>query len=84
MEEDMSALSLRLGSTTSEAAIAAAKRVAEFLARCINSAMHIYATRKAVAQVMELDERMLADIGLSRSEINSVVSGRNDPTRIPR
>jgi uncharacterized protein YjiS (DUF1127 family) len=79
----MSALSLRLGSTTSEA-VMTAKRVAEFLARCLNKAIHIYATRKAFAQVMELDERMLADIGLSRSEINSVVSGRADPTRIPR
>ena len=43
------------------------------------SAIRIYRYRKAVAELRQMDRRMLADIGIDRSEIVSVVYG--DPTR---
>jgi len=40
--------------------------------------------RLAAAQLHAMDDRMLQDIGLRRSEIDFVVSGVDDPTRRPR
>jgi uncharacterized protein YjiS (DUF1127 family) len=41
--------------------------------------------RQAVASLEALDDRMLADLGIDRSEIRSIARGRDrDPTRISR
>jgi uncharacterized protein YjiS (DUF1127 family) len=40
--------------------------------------------RLAAARLYAMDDRMLKDIGLRRGEIDFVVSGAQDPTRIPR
>jgi hypothetical protein len=40
--------------------------------------------REAAARLYEMDDRMLKDIGLRRSEIEFALSGVEDPTRIPR
>ena len=59
----------------------AAERVAEVFAAC----WHAYARRRertaAVGELRALDDRSLRDIGINRSEIESVVYGR-DTTRL--
>jgi uncharacterized protein YjiS (DUF1127 family) len=40
--------------------------------------------RIAAAQLYEMDDYMLKDIGIRRGEIEFAVSGREDPTRLPR
>ena len=40
--------------------------------------------RSTAAQLHAMDDRSLKDIGLYRCEIESVLSGINDPTRQPR
>jgi uncharacterized protein YjiS (DUF1127 family) len=53
--------------------------------RIFNTSLRKYAARKAVSDMMALDDRMLADIGLFRSEITSIVTHRcADVSRIPR
>jgi uncharacterized protein YjiS (DUF1127 family) len=43
------------------------------------------AMRRARRELLELPDNMIADLGISRSEISSVVRfGAADPTRIPR
>jgi uncharacterized protein YjiS (DUF1127 family) len=59
--------------------------IIELPIRVLNSSMRKYAARKAVSDMMALDDRMLADIGLFRSEIASIVTHRcADATRIAR
>jgi len=78
----MSTLTL---STFSEFANSVTARLAEMPARTWKSLLRQYTARKALADMMALDDRMLADIGLFRSEISSVVAHRcSDPTRIER
>jgi uncharacterized protein YjiS (DUF1127 family) len=40
--------------------------------------------RIAAARLYEMDDYMLKDIGIHRGEIEFAVSGREDPTRLPR
>lgn len=43
------------------------------------------AMRRAQRELLELPDNMIADLGIGRSEISSVVRfGATDPTRIPR
>jgi uncharacterized protein YjiS (DUF1127 family) len=78
----MSALTL---STFSDFANSLTVRMTEMPVRTWKSLLRQYTARKALADMMALDDRMLADIGLFRSEISSVVAHRySDPTRIER
>jgi uncharacterized protein YjiS (DUF1127 family) len=40
--------------------------------------------RQAAERLRGLDDRMLKDIGLNRGDIDFVLSGADDPTRLPR
>jgi len=62
----------------------AARQVAEFSGRTVYELMERRSARKAEAELFELDDRMLRDIGLHRSEVPSVAFIRTDPTRIAR
>ena len=71
--------------TFSGAATALSGHIIEFPIRTLKSLLRRHAARKAMSDMMALDDRMLADIGLFRTEIASVVIHRYaDSTRIPR
>jgi uncharacterized protein YjiS (DUF1127 family) len=81
-EAPMSSLSL---TNFSGIATVVTGHIVELPIRIFNSSLRKYAARKALSDMMALDDRMLADIGLFRSEIASIVAHRcADATRIPR
>ena len=62
-----------------------AGRILEVPVRPLKTLLRELATRKAIAELRSWNDRMLADVGLSRSDITFVVTRRGaDPTRIPR
>jgi hypothetical protein len=52
---------------------------------CSRYVAHEVAVWRARRELLDLPDAMLADLGISRSEVPSVVRyGRSDPTRLPR
>lgn len=58
-----------------QTAASTAGRVAETVRNAFGSLIRAYRYRQSIAQLRQMDSRMLADIGIDRSEIVSVVYG---------
>jgi uncharacterized protein YjiS (DUF1127 family) len=76
----MISLSLSAGSGFASAT----KQLVGFSAITLQNLLRWQAMRKTEAELFELNDRMLRDIGLHRSEISSISQIPFDPTRIPR
>jgi uncharacterized protein YjiS (DUF1127 family) len=58
------------------------RRYREALARALHHVTHEWIVKRAIAELQGLDDHMLRDIGLSRSEIESYVRhGQRSPYR---
>ena len=62
----------------------ARQHVSEVSRGIVDDLLRRLSAHKATAELWSLDDRMLRDIGLQRSEILSIASIASDPTRIPR
>ena len=62
---------------------AALRRLALLATRAVRYGINAWMVRQCINELQSLDDRVLADIGLTRSEIESAVRWRTAPEWLP-
>lgn len=62
---------------------AALRKLAQTVARAVRRGINAWIVRQCIRELQSLDDRVLADIGLTRSEIEFAVRWRTPPERLP-